>query len=65
MDSLTSFLLSEHAELSLDAYTDNMLANLPHQPRLYDAMASIVPFGSQLNKAAGRALRVLSMPEVH
>jgi hypothetical protein len=53
MDSLTSFLLSEHGEMSLDAFTDNMLANLPHQREEFDAFAPIIPFSSELIKNSG------------
>ncbi len=54
MDSLTAFLMDQHgAEMSLDALTDSMLANLPHAPNSFDAAAPIVPFNSNFGKTAG------------
>ena len=54
MDSLTSFLMDQHgAEMSLDALTDSMLANLPHVPGTFDAAAPIVPFTTDFSKSTG------------
>ncbi len=54
MDSLTSFLMDQHgAEMSLDALTDSMLANLPHTPGTFDAAAPIVPFTTDFSKSTG------------
>lgn len=54
MDTLTSFLMDQHgAEMSLDALTDSMLANLPHEMGTFDPTAPIVPFNSDFNKPTG------------
>lgn len=54
MDSLTSFLMDQHgAEMSLDALTDSMLANLPHVPGTFDAAAAIVPFATDFSTSTG------------
>ena len=50
---LTSFLLSEQGELSLDAFTDTMLANLPQQAEGICSLDPVVPFQGQANKAPG------------
>lgn len=53
MDSLTSYLMAEQGELSLDAFTDSMLANLPQQAEGVCSLDPIVPFQTHLNKAQG------------
>ena len=50
---LTSFLLSEQGELSLDAFTDSMLANLPQQAEGICSLDPVVPFQGQAGKAPG------------
>ena len=50
---LTSFLLSEQGELSLDAFTDSMLANLPQQAEGICSLDPVVPFQGQANKGPG------------
>jgi hypothetical protein len=52
MESLTSFLLSEQ-ELSLDAFTDSMLANLPQQADGICNLDPIVPFQTLPGKEPG------------
>jgi hypothetical protein len=61
MDGLTSFLMDQHgAEMSLDALTDSMLANLPHEPGTFDAAAPIVPFNTAFSKSTGVARQLLA-----
>lgn len=52
MESLTSFLLSEQ-ELSLDAFTESMLANLPQQAVGICNLDPIVPFQTLPGKEPG------------
>lgn len=52
MESLTSFLLSEQ-ELSLDAFTESMLANLPQQADGICNLDPIVPFQTLPGKEPG------------